>query len=136
MTKTVKTQKETTLEAATTAHAKREARRHGVELSTYVAHLAAKSDRMPVTVQLKMVDIARINSLIGGGRVHEWLENIIPEVLDSKGPDREICVPVEFPEDLHEWVHDRAATLKTSPEELVREAVMLAKKRADKAAKN
>ena len=87
MTKTAKTQKETTLEAATTAHAKREARRHGVELSTYVAHLAAKSDRMPVTVHLKMVDIARINSLVGGGRVHQWLEGVIADLLNGNGEE-------------------------------------------------
>jgi hypothetical protein len=73
-----------TLDAVVTAQAKRQAQRLGVELSTYVAHLAAKADRMPVTVRLKIVDIGRINSLIGGGRVHEWVENIIPEVLDGE----------------------------------------------------
>ena len=134
--KSAKKQNETTLEAVVTAQAKREAQRHGVALSTYISHLAAKADRMPVTVQIKMSDIGRINSLIGGGRIHEWIENIIPEVLDGEKSDREIQVPVELPDDLHEWVNDRATTLKTSPEELVREALVLAKKRAEKAAKN
>lgn len=83
MRKSIKPQNET-LDAVVTAQAKRQAQRLGVELSTYVAHLAAKSDRMPVTVQVKMSDIGRINSLIGGGRIHEWVENIIPEVLDSE----------------------------------------------------
>jgi len=83
MTKTGKTQKETTLEAVVTAHAKREAKRHGVELSTYVAHLAAKSDRMPVTIRVRMDDIGRINASIGGGRIHEWVEDVVAGVLDG-----------------------------------------------------
>lgn len=84
MKKSAEEQNETTLEAVVSARAKREAQRHGVPLSTYVGHLAAKADRLPVTVQVRMSDIGRINSLIGGGRIHEWVENIIPEVLDSE----------------------------------------------------
>jgi hypothetical protein len=84
MKKSVKTQNETTLDAVVSARAKREARRHGIELSTYVAHLAAKADRMPVTVQIRMADIGKINSLVGGGRIHQWIEGVVADVLECK----------------------------------------------------
>lgn len=84
MKKSIKPQNETSLEAVVTARAKREAQRHGVALSTYVSHLAAKADRMPVTVQVKMADIGRINSLIGGGRIHEWIEGVVADVLECE----------------------------------------------------
>jgi hypothetical protein len=82
--KSAEKQNETTLEAAVSARAKREARRHGIELSTYVAHLAAKADRMPVTVQIKMADIGKINFLIGGGRIHQWIEGVVADALECK----------------------------------------------------
>ena len=135
MKKSIKPQNQT-LETLVTGDAKRQAESLGIPLAAFIGNLAAKADTLPVTIRVGMGDIGRINSLIGGGRIHEWIENIIPEVLDGEKSDREIQVPVELPDDLHEWVNDRATTLKTSPEELVREALVLAKKRAEKAAKN
>ena len=83
MKKSVKTQNETTLDAVVTAQAKREAQRLGVELSTYVGRLAAKADSLPVTINVRMEDIRRINSRIGGGRVHEWVAGVVVGALDG-----------------------------------------------------
>jgi len=66
-----------------TAQAKREAQRLGVELSTYVGRLAAKADSLPVTINVRMEDIRRINSRIGGGRVHEWVAGVVVGALDG-----------------------------------------------------
>ena len=82
MRKSIKPQNET-LDAVVTAQAKRQAQRLGVELSTYVGRLAAKADTLPVTINVRMDDIQRINSRIGCGRVHEWVAGVVVGALDG-----------------------------------------------------
>jgi len=82
MKKSINPQNET-LDAVVTAQAKRQAQRLGVELSTYVGRLAAKADTLPVTINVRMEDIRRINSRIGGGRVHEWVAGVVVGALDG-----------------------------------------------------
>jgi len=82
MRKSIKPQNET-LDAVVTAQAKRQAQRLGIELSTYVQRLAAKADSLPVTINVRMDDIQRINSRIGGGRVHEWVAGVVVGALDG-----------------------------------------------------
>ena len=82
MKKSINPQNET-LDAVVTAQAKRQAQRLGVELSTYVGRLAAKADSLPVTINVRMDDIQRINSRIGGGRVHEWVAGVVVGALDG-----------------------------------------------------
>ena len=89
MKKLAKTQNETALEAALTAHAKREAKRLGVELSTYVATLAAKTDRMSMSINVRMDDIARIGKIAPGGRVREWIEGVVLDVLECEEGEAE-----------------------------------------------
>ena len=83
MKKSAKTQNETTLDAVVSARAKREARRLGVELSVYIANLATKSDTLPVTARIRMEDIGRINARVGGGRVHQWVEDVVAGALNG-----------------------------------------------------
>jgi hypothetical protein len=80
---------EPTLEALTTTRAKREAQRLGVPLSVFVAHLAAKADRMPVTVSVKIDDIQRISRIARGDQVREWIEGIIEDCLDGEKGEAE-----------------------------------------------
>jgi hypothetical protein len=82
MRKTIKPQNET-LDAVVTAQAKRQAQRLGVELSTYVGRLAAKADSLPVTINVRLDDIQRINARIGGGRVHDWVAEVVVGALDG-----------------------------------------------------
>lgn len=81
MKKSIKPQNET-LDAVVTAQAKRQAQGLGVELSTYIGRLAAKADSLPVTINVRLDDIQRINSRIGGGRVHEWVAGVVVGALD------------------------------------------------------
>jgi len=78
-----------TLEAVTTGRARREAQRLGVPLSTFIATLAAKADTMPVTVMVKMDDIHRISRIAKGGRVREWIEGIVVDVLECEEGEAE-----------------------------------------------
>ena len=75
---------EPTLEALTTARARREAQRLGVPLSAFVAHLAAKADRMPVTVMIKIDDIHQINRIAEGRGARAWIEGLVDDVLEGE----------------------------------------------------
>ena len=46
---------------------------------------------MPVTINVPMADIKRINSFIGGGRVHEWIEGVVRDVVELEAEDREMA---------------------------------------------
>jgi hypothetical protein len=83
MKSTKSTPRNETLDAVVTAQAKREARRLGVELSVYIANLAAKADTLPVTARIRMEDIGRINARVGGGRVHQWVEDVVAGALNG-----------------------------------------------------
>ena len=83
MKSTKSTPQNETLDAVVTAQAKRQAQRLGIELATYVGRLAAKADSLPVTINVRMDDIQRINSRIGGGRVHEWVAGVVVGALDG-----------------------------------------------------
>ena len=87
MKKSAKTQNETALEAVVTAHAKREAKRLGVELSTYVATIAAKADRLSMAIDVRMDDIARIGKIAPGGRVREWIEGVVVDCLECEAEE-------------------------------------------------
>ena len=82
MRKSVKSQNET-LEGLVTNVAKKQAASLGISVETYVGRIAMKTDRLPMTIMLPMRDIARIQK-IWEGQAREWVENIIPEVLDSE----------------------------------------------------
>jgi hypothetical protein len=82
MRKSVKSQNET-LEGLVTNVAKKQAASLGIPVETYVGRIAMKTDRLPMTIMLPMRDIARIQK-IWEGQAREWVENIIPEVLDSE----------------------------------------------------
>jgi len=84
MKKTSPTQNETPLEAVVTAYAKREAKRLGIELSTYVATIAAKADRLPMSIQVRMDDIAKIGKIAPGGKVREWIEGVVEDCLECE----------------------------------------------------
>ena len=82
MRKSINPQNET-LEGLVTNVAKKQAASLGISVESYVGRIAMKTDRLPMTIMLPMRDIARIQK-IWEGQAREWVENIIPEVLDSE----------------------------------------------------
>ena len=82
MKKSIKPQNET-LEGLVTNVAKKQAASLGIPVETYVGRIAMKMERLPMTITLRMRDIARIQK-IWEGQAREWVENMIPEVLDSE----------------------------------------------------
>lgn len=84
MKKSVKTQNETTLESVVTARAKQEANRLGVALPSYIASIATKADRLPMTIEVRVDDIVRISKIAKGGRVREWVESVVVDVLECE----------------------------------------------------
>ena len=82
MRKSINPQNET-LEGLVTNVAKKQAASLGISVETYVGRIAMKTDRLPMTIMLPMRDIARIQK-IWEGQAREWVENMIPEVLDSE----------------------------------------------------
>jgi hypothetical protein len=80
---------EPTLEALTNARARREAKRLGVSLPAFVAHLATKAESLPVTVSVKIDHIQRITRIAKGGRVREWIEGIVVDCLECEEGEAE-----------------------------------------------
>ena len=86
MKKSIKPQNQT-LEAVVTADAKRQAEALRIPLSSYISHLAAKADELPVTIRVPMADIQRINMIVRDGRIAEWVEEIVADALKGDGRD-------------------------------------------------
>lgn len=87
MKKSVKTQNETTLESVVTARAKQEANRLGVALPSYIASIATKADRLPVTIEVRVDDIALISKIAKGRRVAEWIEGVVVDCLECESEE-------------------------------------------------
>lgn len=87
MRKSIKPQNGTTLEALVTGDAKRQAESLGIPLAAFIGNLAADADTLPVTIRVRMGDIGRINSRVGGGRIHEWIEGVVDDALNGAGED-------------------------------------------------
>ena len=83
MKKTKSTPQNETLEGLVTNVAKRKAASLGIPVETYVGRIAMKTDRLPMTIMVAMRDISRIQK-IWEGQVREWVENMIPEVLNGE----------------------------------------------------
>jgi len=84
MKKTSPTQNATPLEAVVTAHAKREAKSLGIPLTSYISHLAAKADRLPMTIQVRMEHINLISRIAKNGDVRNWLELCVDDIIQTE----------------------------------------------------
>jgi hypothetical protein len=72
------------LETLVTDEAKRQAESLGVPLESFIGGIAMKGETMPVTIRIRMDDIHRINAVVRGGRIHEWAERALLNVLECE----------------------------------------------------
>jgi hypothetical protein len=75
------------LKTLVTPAAKQQAESLGIELSSFIMHMAAKADTMPVTIRIPMADFKKINSAVRGGRIHEWCTDVITDAINGAGED-------------------------------------------------
>lgn len=73
-----------TLEALVTPEARRQAESLGVPLESFISAIASKSSTMPVTLRFTAQDIRRLNNIVDGGRIHEWCESTLLDVLECE----------------------------------------------------
>lgn len=85
MKTTTRNTKQASLLQAVTPAAKREAESLGISLAQYVANLAAEFDTRPVTLRFTDTEIRRMNAIVDGGKIHEWLTNLALAALDGAG---------------------------------------------------
>lgn len=83
MKNSIKREHEALLQALTPA-AKREAESLGISVSQYIANLAAGFDTRPVTLRFTDSEIRRMNQIVDGGRIHEWLTTLALSALDAR----------------------------------------------------
>jgi len=70
-----------------TTEAKQQAESLGIELTSFIMHMAAKAESMPVTIRIPMEDFKKINSVARGGRIHEWCTDVITDAINGAGED-------------------------------------------------
>jgi hypothetical protein len=84
MRKTIKPQP---LKNLVTPTAKQQAESLGIELTSFIMHMAAKAESMPVTIRIPMEDFKKINSIARGGRIHEWCTDAVTDAINGAGED-------------------------------------------------
>jgi len=83
------------LENLVTDAAKRQAESLGVPLETFIGGIAMKGETMPVAIRIRMDDIRRINAVVRGGRIAEWIEGVVVDALNGQESGNRISLDLD-----------------------------------------
>jgi len=95
MKKSTRTQNTPALENLVTDEAKRQAQSLGVTLESFIGGIAMKGETMPVAIRIRMDDIRRINAVVRGGRIAEWIEEIVVDALNGQESGNRISLDLD-----------------------------------------
>lgn len=95
MKKSTRTQNTPALENLVTDEAKRQAQSLGVTLESFIGGIAMKGETMPVAIRIRMDDIRRINAVVRGGRIAEWIEGVVVDALNGQESGNRISLDLD-----------------------------------------